>query len=71
MQPLPPLAATKPGMKKSSGASEEAAKESLGIELDNDADPEATVITVSGQGQNTDLLSQMTGLLPKGSRGLV
>jgi hypothetical protein len=34
---------------------------SLGIELDNDGDPDATVITVSGQGQNTDLLSQMTG----------
>ena len=32
----------------------------LSIEFDNDTDPEATVITVSGK-DHTDLLSQMTG----------
>ena len=32
----------------------------LSIEFDNDTDPDATVITVSGK-DHTDLLSQMTG----------
>jgi len=57
-------AAASSDMKKNVGGAKDgsaANPAALGIELDNDADPEATVITVSGQGQNTDLLSQMTG----------
>ena len=44
------------------GAAEGASSKgyNLTIEFDNSADPEATVITVSGQ-DHTDLLSQMTG----------
>ena len=64
LQALVARAAASSNMKQKGGASKEASGSngaSLGIELDNDADPEATVITVSGQGHNNDLLSQMTG----------
>ena len=60
-------AAASSNMKQRGGSSKEASGSngaSLGIDLDNDADPEATVITVSGQGHNNDLLSQMTGWHP-------
>jgi len=65
LQALVPRA-TSSDMKQSVGSSDDASTStpgSLGIELDNDADPDATVITVAGQAQNTGLLSQMTGWL--------